>query len=355
MKRRARKITGMRILSGVFVVVVIIAGLGTHMLFRPASGAELGYRSLQLSNANAGQTADYALTFQLSNTNLVGSIVIQFCSNDPFPGTACTPPGGFDASGAVLDSQAGMSGFVIDSASTSNQIILSRPPTTASVGESRYVLNSITNPSSPGTYFARVQTFATDDASGAASDHGGIAFQVNNGVTITATVPPYLIFCTGLTITGFNCVNAQGDYIDLGELSSSQSRRGTSQMLVATNASGGYNISYQGTTLTSGNNVIAGITGGDVSRPGTPQFGFNLRANAAPAVGSDPAGPGTGVPLATYGQPNVYRFGSGETLVSNPQPDNLRLFTASYVTNVPSSQSAGVYVSTLTYICLANF
>jgi hypothetical protein len=124
---------------------------------------------------------------------------------------------------------------------------------------------------------------------------------------------------------------------------------------VATNAGDGYSVTVTGTTLTSGNNTIVSLTTNDVSRPGTAQFGFNLRANAAPSVGSNPSGPGVGAPSSNYNQPDSYRFADGDIIIANSVPDDVRLYTASYIANVPPTQAAGVYVSTLTYVCLAEF
>lgn len=326
-----------------------------QVLFTPAYGVQLGNRALQLASSQAGATTDYRLSFTLPTTGTLGSIAIEFCSNDPFPGTFCTAPAGLDASTAVLIDQTGAGGFSIDPSSTANNIVLTRPPSVETTIPVTYHFSGIVNPSSPGSYYARVQTFVTPDATGPASDNGGLAFAIANAITITATVPPYLIFCTGVSIPGNNCVNASGNFVDFGELSAVNARVGHSQFLVATNAEDGYGVTVSGSTLASGNNAIAAMSANDVSRPGLPQFGFNLRANSTPANGSDPTGPGTGQPLPNYNQPNSYRFVSGDSLVINPAPDDVRVYTSGYIANVPNVQPAGIYVSTLTYVCLALF
>lgn len=335
--------------------VLLLAMLFLQITDRPAQSATLGKSSLQMSIADVSATSTYQITFETNAPATVGSIRVQFCANDPFENTSCAAPGGLDISAANLIDQAGMTGFSVSSASTANELVLSRAAAPAAPGQSRYVLAGVTNPSSSGTYYARILTYASTDTSGPRTDFGAIAFQTLNSISITATVPPYLLFCVAVRITNLNCANAVGDFIDFGELSVAQSRRGTSQMLVASNASGGYNIAAIGNTLTSGNNVIAAIIAGDVSRPGTPQFGFNMRQNVAPAIGSDPAGPGLAVPAVAYNQPNVYRFTSGDTVAATSAPDDVRLFTTSYIANIPITQPAGVYVSTITYTCLANF
>ena len=126
-------------------------------------------------------------------------------------------------------------------------------------------------------------------------------------------------------------------------------------ILAATNAQSGYVISVKGTTMTSGTNIINALAANDVSRPGTAQFGLNLRANTTPSGGSNPSGPGFAVPDPNYNVPNTYRFKDGDTLVSTTLPDDRRLFTASYIVNVPKGQAPGIYVSTMTYICVGTF
>ena len=126
-------------------------------------------------------------------------------------------------------------------------------------------------------------------------------------------------------------------------------------MLVSSNAQSGYNVSLVGTTMVSGNNEIPALSTGDVSRPGTSQFGLNLTANSTPAGGSLPSGPGLANPVSNYATADTYRFVNGETLVSTIGPDDVRLFTASYIVNIANSQPAGIYVTTITYVCLASF
>src|SRR5215207_3482794 len=146
-------------LAAAACVLVLLLGLW-QVVFKPAYSAQLGNRSLQLSTAqtNAANTA-YRLAFNFATTGTLGSVEVEFCSNDPFPGTPCTVPIGFDASGAVLDSQTGPGGFVIDPASTSNKILLSRAPSMASAGAASYQFSGFTNPSDPGSYYVRLQTF----------------------------------------------------------------------------------------------------------------------------------------------------------------------------------------------------
>ncbi|MDB5169043.1 MAG: hypothetical protein JWO41_399 [Candidatus Saccharibacteria bacterium] len=334
---------------------LVIVGLVLNLLFGSVSGAQLGNRSLTLSHNQASAQSVYRAGFTTVSNGLLGSVTFEFCSNDPFPEDPCTAPTGLDVSAVTLTDQTGATGFTIGGGTDANHIMLTRGQQNLVPTPVVFTFDGAVNPSSPGSYFMRIQTFATSDASGTASDYGGLAFAITNAISVSAEVPPYLIFCTAITISGLNCASAIGTNFDFGELSAKHANSGSSQMLAATNALNGYSITMGGLTMTSGNNAVNALTASDVSRPGTSQFGLNLVPNVSPNVGSTPSGRGVAAPLANYAQPNFYRFVSGETLVSNPTTDDVRLFTVSYIINVPITQAPGVYASTITYVALANF
>lgn len=341
---------------GLYIPVLVI--MPTLVLrTNHTEAAQLQRRTLHISNALAGAAnVEYELSFSDQTSGLVGSVRLQLCSNDPFPGMPCTAPAGLDLSDAALSYQSGMTGFIIHANTTANELILTRTSGAATSGISRYRLSGVDNPSAAGTVYGRIETFATSDASGVAHDDGGLATAIIAGnISFHSEVPPYLTFCIGQTITGYDCSTAVGSYIDFGELSMNKTATGQTKLLIATNADYGYTIRVQGTTLTSGINVIPAISTRDVSRQGTGQFGMNLRANTTPSAGQEPTGSGVGQAATDYNVPNQYKFISGDVVAEHNHPDNLRMYTATYVVNVPKSQSPGVYVTTLTYIALATF
>lgn len=338
-----------------FIVVGLLSLLLWQLFFPVVYGAELSDRRLQMSSSVASATATYELGFDISTPGPLGSISVQFCSNSPIFPDPCVAPAGMSLAGVALTDQTGETGFSLAPSPASNALLLSRPVAPSSIGPVTYTLTNVVNPNEIGSYYVRMQTYATSDASGPATDFGAIAFAINYDLSISAEVPPYLIFCAAITIPILDCESAEGSYINFGELSSTRPSFGTSQVLAASNAKDGYNVTLDGTTMTSGNNEITALVAADASRPGTPQFGMNLRANASPSGGSEPDGPGTGAPLTGYDTANFFKFVAGDIVVSTDKPDEMRRFTASYLVNVPRTQPAGVYVSTVTYICLGNF
>lgn len=337
------------------VPIVLLLGVGLFYFSR-VYGIDFQQRSLTMGDARTGATTSYKLSLDLSGSETLGSIELQLCANSPLDGDPCVAPAGFDISAATLSSQTGETGFSIRSASTTaNSIVLTRFPAVTTSTNISYEFGNVTNPSSSGTFYARAATFSSQDATGAYNEFGGMALTTSTMVQISTYVPPYLLFCLGVTITGFDCANASGDYVNFGNLSDTSTKSATTQMLTATNAGNGFDITVNGTTMMSGTNAINGIASADVSRPGTSQFGLNLVANNTPSVGANPQGGGNAAPASGYNVPNFYKFVPGDVVVSDSNTDAFRLFTTSYVVNVPNKQPVGVYVSTLTYICLANF
>lgn len=335
-------------------LVLLLCGTAVMQLLA-ATGSRLDERSLTMSDSRVGVTAHYTFSFRPTTTDPIQAVLLQLCANDPFAGTPCTAPTGLDMSAAVLTSQSGDTGFTMSPLSSANQIVLTRSPAASNAGQNSYEFSGIINPSSEGSYYGRIQTFAGTDINGNSNGFGGLAFTINSGVDINATVPPFLLFCVGVTVQGFSCNSVSGDYVNFGEFDARQASQGSTQMLAATNAVDGYTIRVNGRTLTSGNNVIPALVSSDVSRPGVSQFGLNLRANSAPTGGQDVAGAGNGLPVSGYNKSNFFQFNSGDIVASSALPDEARKYTATYVVNVSRDQAPGIYVSTMNYIALGNF
>lgn len=349
---------GVRNLATNLVRVIAIASLlvGAGPFAARVDAAQLLIRSMRISDNQAGRTnVVYNTSFFLPQAGTLGSIQIEFCSNSPLEGDSCTAPAGFDASGAAITSQSGQTGFTVSSGSTANDLILTRPPAANGIGMVNYVLSGIANPSSGGPLFARISTYASSNATGGNTHFGGLALAILGLLSISGEVPPFLIFCVGESITGYDCTTATEPFSDLGDLSPAVTKAAQHQMVVATNANNGYSMWASGNTMTSGNNVINPMTTLGPSIKGTSQFGMNLRANTDPVVGQDPQGPGVGSLTANFNQPNQFYFHSGEAIATTPTSDAYRKYTVSYIVNVPNGQPGGVYSTTLVYTTLANF
>jgi hypothetical protein len=314
-------------------------------------------RYIQISNSiPQANGVVYSVGFTMPSAQTLGSVVIEICDNSPLYSVACVQPNGFSWLSATLNSESGATGFSIDPSTTANRMVLTRAPGPVAAGTvQRFSFNNVTNPYDSGTFYGKIFTYATNDATGPDTDFGGVAMSLNDSMSVQTEVPPYLYFCSGITIDGFDCLTATGSYINLGELSKTGTIGATSQMVAATNADFGYNITVSGTTLTSGINVIPNLTTPSSPAPGSSRFGINLRANSNPGAGQDVSGGGVATPTADYNTPNQYKFKNEDTIAQTPDVSLENKFTVTYMVNVSPNQAPGIYNSTLIYNILATF
>lgn len=345
-------------LRRLMLIPMILLAVGAPFVVLGSSNAvQLGFWQLQLSDGTTDATGvRYNFSFNTNTNGPLGSVVFRVCSNYLHNvGDPCTPPVGFNAAAASITNQTGVTDFSLNPASNGYKLVVSRPVASVVAPQQLTIeFSGITNPSAIGSNYVRIDTYASRDGSGPNTDYGIVVFATNQGIGITTEVPPYLLFCTGITIDGYNCGTATGSFISFGELSNTTTRSATSQLLASTNAPYGYSVTLAGSTMTAGTNVITAMSG-DTSRPGTSQFGINSRSNSVPVVGSEPEGPGLTVPRAAYNTPNTFRFGSGDIIASSNDTDDYRKLTMSYIVNVNKGQPPGRYVATVSYICVANF
>ncbi len=312
-------------------------------------------RSLSLGTTEPGVSTDYTFSWRWPSSSSIGSVRFLLCS-DPYVLDTCssTPPGDF--SGAVLDSQSGaLGGFGISNQSA-NEIVISRGLSGATgTGQYTFVFDDVINPTGlQQPFFVQIFTYSSTDASGTPSHVSSVANATTTAIGINTKVPPILYFCAALTISEW-CNHVSGSYIDYGDLSAVVTDLGNSQFGVATNALGGYVVTVNGKTMTSGNKEIAAITVPSASSIGTAQFGINLRANTDPPTGQDAIGTGIGTVAADYDTPDMFLYNDGDVVASAVTGSMFNTYTVTYVVNVPSDQPSGVYNTTITYICTASF
>jgi hypothetical protein len=335
-----------------------------------ASAAQITARRLTLSSsAPAATGVTYGFNFTVPTTGTpVKSVEIDVCDSAV---NACTNTGssnGFDASASTLAGQPtgfGVGG-VYSAASTqySFKITANASSPTAPSGVQSISFSGVRNPTATSTngYYLRITTFS-DSTYGSQIDYGVVAAVATNQIVVSGTMPESLVFCVGTS--GTDCTNMTGTGVDLGVFSPTATSTGTSVMAASTNAGNGYQITLNGTTLSSGANTIpamgtqaansAACSPGCSSSIGVSQFGSNVRANTTPAIGSDVSGIGSGTGSGGYDSANAFRFFTGDVVASAAGATDNNTYTNSYIVNVGGIQTAGLYSATLTYICTATF
>src|SRR5579883_2514811 len=161
------------------------------------AGGQVQSRFIQLSNSTpSGTSVTYNVSFKPTSTSTVGGIVVDFCADSPiiFSGT-CTFPTSFTLGTSV--SVSGLAGFSTSTGSwvTTNslqcgaaasnfQVLLytnttAQTPTGTSTPIS-FQITGVTNPSTTGTFYARIYTFDT-------SAHTTAGYTCPTGTTRGAT------------------------------------------------------------------------------------------------------------------------------------------------------------------------
>ena len=309
------------VLAASIAIVVISAS--------PVQAAQLTDRSIEVSTAQPSSVATHTFQFTYATSSSIGSLAFEYCDSPVFA-YPCSAPAGLDVTGASISSQTGNTGFSVDGVNTTaNRLVLTRSSAVAATVPSQYVISNITNPSTGGqVIYVRLTTYASSDGSGSFTDNGAVAFSTQAAFIVGSDVPPFLQICVAVTVST-DCSTSSGDRINLGTLSKSLVKAGTSQFSTGTNSITGYTVSILGTTMTSGNNTITALSSQTPSFPGNNQFGINLRNNSNPNVGSEPSGPGSGAPTANYNSVNQFKFSSGENIASSTLPSNYTLITNS--------------------------
>jgi hypothetical protein len=355
------------------LVGLIIQALPTGI----ASAAQITSRSLTLQagatdgGSMPGGVVNHLFSFTVPTTGNVGSIEFEYCTT---ASGACTTPTGLDTTAATMGSQSGASGFTLNNTTNGAPYVTRTAASITAATAVTYQLLSVTNPTTTNqTFFVRLSTYASTDTTGGATDTGSVAASTATQIVLDGTMPESLVFCTGATVgltAGVpDCATATAGTISFNQLfSPTDTATATSQMAASTNAGAGYAISVNGPTLTSGSNTVTAMAATAVGVRGTSQFGLNLKANTAttsnPAIGTEvaPAANGTnykGQSATDYDTVDSFKFVTGNAVANSYNGGaggtDAQIFTASYIVNVPGSQPAGTYTTTLTYICTPTF
>lgn len=362
--------------------------------------------TLQANGLNGGSAPGVAVnhlfTFTLPTAGNVGSVKFEYCTTAADVGAqTCQAPTAMNATGATLGSATGINGMSIAS-TTNNSVVLKHGAAPISIGAdttAAFQLMNVVNPQAKKadaitdepnyTFFVRISSYVSLDGTGSPIDKGTVTASTAAPIYLSGTMPESLIFCTGATVpfkldSGGNpttipdCANATSGNIKFNQLfDPTTTATSTSQMAASTNAGNGYAITVNGTTLMSGTtNSIAAMGATAFPIAGASQFGMNLKANDttyfAAATGAEitPASVDStsaslrGEAFTGYNTVNKFKFNSGDVVADSGYTaggpgttiaTDGQIYTVTYIANVPGSQPAGDYSTTLTYICTPTY
>ena len=345
-------------LSRVFIVLVllILFAQGVFSQLASADYLKLSTRSLNIGSSQPGAITDYVISLSWQAPTFIGSIKFLICEDYVVDLPCSSTPAGADLSSAVLTAQTGaLGGFAVLSQDNDEIIITRGLSGNTGTGMHSFTFDDIVNPTGlHDSFYIQIFTYASADATGVPTHMSSVASAIAEPIVITSIVPPILYFCAGLTIDTW-CENVAGDQIDYGNLSTVTGHTGTSQFGVATNAAGGYVVTINGNTMTSGTRVIPELSAPAAFTTGVAQFWLNLRANTNPAIGQDVSGEGIGTVDPDYDVPDLFQYIDGDDVASSVTGTMFNIFTVTYIVNIPPTQPSGVYNTTVAYICTAAF
>ncbi len=159
---------------------------------------------------------------------------------------------------------------------------------------------------------------------------------------------PSVTFSISDNTVGFGTLSSSSARFATGDGTGSGTEVEAHTISASSNSQNGYSILVNGDTLTYGGSTIDAIGNtNSASSTGTEQFG--LRAVATDGIGTVTAPySASGYALDTSSFPDQIAgatAGDGETTT----------YSMRYIANIPASQSAGTYTSTLTYTLVPNF
>jgi hypothetical protein len=378
-----------------------------------ASADVLSSRSISMTSATAGATGvDYDIKFTAPGSIAAnGGIAIDFCTNSPLVGSACTHPT-MTTNGATVSSVkfGGTSKSTGTLTATTNGSV-SWATTDAYTGGTTFelVLSGVTNPAPAGTFYSRITTYAnaTDlggyatgatPTVGSYADSGAVAMSATENVGVTAYVLESMTFCVSKGDVGdtsnasavsttaapaANCGSVVAPSMTIGQasgavtaLSSSAISTGSVYAQLSTNANGGAIVNLKSDATSCGGLYLNGVadaahcniapqtTAASSFTAGTPKFGIKVGSSTTASGGT---ANGTLAAAGSYDSSNFYidaasdnstgvtsTYGSPLLTTGGTQSSDLNI-PITFGASISPSTPAGKYGANLSMIATGTF
>lgn len=314
------------------------------IVFRTPTGANESTDTITITfpgsfNMNSLDFADIDLAHSAGSQS--NCTAVTYSNEETLASTPSATAWGASLSGQVITLTAPTDGVGAAAIATNAcvQIQIGTNATTGSTGDTQ-----ITNQATPASYSIAI--------AGAFGDTGSATINVltDDQVSVSATVAQSLTFTISDNSIGFGALSASGARYATADTLGGGSEVEAHNLVVGTNASNGYTMTVNGTTLTctacAGATIDAIGSTNSASSVGTEQFGLRMSASG-----------GSGAVTAPYAD-------SGFAFDSSAFPDQVASATGAtsnttysvrYLANIAANTEAGSYSSTLTYVATANF
>lgn len=208
---------------------------------------------------------------------------------------------------------------------------------TGGSGNSQYI-----NPTTTGS-----KTITLSVGTGA--DTGDLVVNIldDDQVSVSATVDESLTFSISDNTIGFGTLSSSDDFFATGDTNGSATETEAHTVIVGTNATNGYTLTINGTTLDAGTPDITAIgSTNTASSAGSEQFGLRATASGGTGAVSAPYA-ASGFAFDTAAFPDEVAAATGASANTT--------YSVRYVANIAANTEAGVYSATVTYLASANF
>lgn len=381
MKERLHSLTR---LAYAVVSLALVTTITLPGLVQEASAAQVTSRSIEMSSSNPGQASTkYTVSFTTATTSVVQGVVVDFCTESPILGGTCTAPTGMVLTSlGVTSPVTGLSpttGWAATTPTGDTHAAEVYNASGASINSSTAVsfeLTGITNPTTTGSFYARILTFATkagadaytSSTPGTHVDDGGIALSTASQITVTATVMEQLSFCTSKAApgqAGTDCAGATTPSITLGHgtpthLDSTAVDTGTAYTQVSTNAQTGVTVRMTDNNtctnggLASGTNCIPGIGTFGTMTAGTADYGLNV-GNGTGGTGTVTANANYGTTAGSYGMGTNVTSVYGDPIEASSGPVSEVNSLLTFAATASNTTKAGVYAANMTLVATGTF
>lgn len=347
-----------------------------------ASAAQISTRSIALSSSSAGaEEVSYQIKF--TSVQSAGAFAVQFCSNTPLIGEACTKPGGLDLTAAASTTSGFTDVTAVDDDDDNIIVVAGTINATTAITVD---VTDIVNPSAAGTMYARIVTYDTkahaldytDTVLGSGvRDQGSVALAITPTIAVSGAVLENLQFCVARVTITADCGDAGAlnhePTLVLGEdvgsgiiaLTPSNVSTGVLYTQLSTNAVGGAVVSLKsnapcGGLMLGGTgacHIAAAETGGIAN--GEAKFGLKT---AASSTGTGDHASGLLQAVSPYNSSTYALEATGVSstygdafLNTNGQTANNQNMAVTFGASIANNTPGGKYSAELSMIATGTF
>lgn len=210
---------------GTFITIASVLSPAVATVGAFPTGGQVQSRAIYMSTSTPNATNQtYLVAFKPANPNSIKGVIVDFCSssNSPIIGDSCTAPTAFSVGtptvtfanttvlgGDPVDSTGLLGSWTAASLNSGRTLKLTAAAGSGALTTSTtysFAITTVHNPSTTGTFYARIITYTSDTGDIAAYtdttpgstdalDYGGFALSTVTNVSVTAKVQESLTFC----------------------------------------------------------------------------------------------------------------------------------------------------------------